>query len=143
MWMRLGKVRDRLGAVVQKSTEQRGEMGHRAVTHRINKQNLVGSRLSLYCTRKYKFGGLWTIVSHGSGGNESRITAPADLVYDGVPFWKVTDDFMMEGTGLVSFTSSPISGSSHLPVVPRPKNHHLRARFQHQNFGETHSKHLQ
>ena len=118
--MSLGKVRDRLGVVVQKSTEQQGKMGHRAVTHRmvINKQNLVGSRLSLCCTGKYKFGGLWTIVSHGSGGSESRIMAPADLVFGGVPFWKVTDDHMMEGTGLVSLTSILISGPSHLPTVP-------------------------
>lgn len=47
--------------------------------------------------------------------------APADLVYGGVPFWKVTDDLMMEGTGLVSLTSIPISGPSHLPAVSQPK----------------------
>lgn len=35
-------------------------------------------------------------------------------------FWKVTDDLMMEGTGLVSLTSSLISGPSHLPAVPQP-----------------------
>lgn len=68
-----GEVRDHLGAEVQKSTEQRSEMGHGMA---INKQNLVGGRLSLCC---HKFGGLWTTVSHGSGGGESRITAPADL----------------------------------------------------------------
>lgn len=116
------EVRDHLGAEVQKSTEQRGEMGHRAGTHGmvINKQNLVGGRLSVCCTGKYKFGGLRTTVSHGSGGGESRITAPADLGYGEVSFWKVTDDLMMEGTGLVSLTSSLISGSSHLPTVPQP-----------------------
>lgn len=86
----------------------------------INKQNLVGGPLSVCCTGKYKLGGLWTAVSHGSGGGESRITAPADLVYGGVPFWKVTDDLMMEGTRLVSLTSSLISGPSHLPAGPQP-----------------------
>lgn len=54
MWMSLKKVRDRLGAVVQKSAGRSGKMGHKAVTHGMvtNKQDLVGGRLSLCCTGK-------------------------------------------------------------------------------------------
>lgn len=78
-----GEGKGSLVAVVQKSAGRSGKMGHKAVTHGMvtNKQDLVGGRLSLCCTGKYKFGGLWTIVSHGSGGSEFRIMAPADLVY--------------------------------------------------------------